>query len=146
MCGNWRLFFFFFLLPVQALKTAPRTLCSSLNGARGFVRWARQQSVSLSPIKMICPAPYDCTPPAVSFLRGIALALNYTNLNISSCLFPPLFLSGCRCGVLSGADVEDNTWKFAVFRDEILKVCSKPSPTRRNCCSKPRWPTLDSIK
>lgn len=55
----------------------------------GVAWWALQQSVSLSPIKLICPAPYDCTPPAFSFLREIALALNHANLNISSCLFFP---------------------------------------------------------
>lgn len=60
------------------------TPCPSLNGVRGW--WALQQSVSLSPIKLICPTAYDCAPPAVSFLQKIALAVNYTNLTISSCL------------------------------------------------------------
>lgn len=48
----------------------------------GVARWALQQSVSLSPIKLICPAPCECTLPTFSFLGEIALALNSTNLNI----------------------------------------------------------------
>lgn len=67
-----------------SVQTNGCTPCPSLNGVSGW--WALQQSVSLSPIKLICPTAYDCAPPAVSFLQKIALAVNYTNLTISSCL------------------------------------------------------------
>lgn len=137
----------------------------------GVARWALQQSVWLSPIKLICPAPYDCTPPAVSFLREIALALNYTNLNISSCpFFSPTasqrFQLQCAPVVQISQESHLNIgftlrWLFcsrALHGQRWLLglqkrfVSSRPNTRSKSlkeeiikCCCTPRWPSRDGI-
>lgn len=133
----------------------------------GVAWWALQQSVSLSPIKLICPAPYDCAPPAVSFLREIALALNYTNLNISSCPFSHCFsaVSDALCRFLKNhtwisALLWDNysvheccmnkggcwAWWSKALRVQDLRLSANPLKEEIiKCCYKSHWPTQDSI-